>query len=89
MYYLTKVQRQNFRLHKQIQEFCVNVKKLSEYTKGKNFYCWHIDDLKVYDRPKELNEFRHSNCEFCKHIKNDIYLSFSRKLSHKKCERYE
>lgn len=36
-------------------------------------YAWRIDDLKVYDNPKELNEFRYSNCELCKHIKFDPY----------------
>lgn len=25
--------------------------------KGKNIYGWHISDLKIYDKPKELSEF--------------------------------
>ena len=28
----------------------------NEYAKG---YAWHIDDLKIYDKPKELSEFSH------------------------------
>ena len=24
-----------------------------------NGYCWHIDNLKIYDKPKELSEFSH------------------------------
>lgn len=28
-----------------------------EYGKGKTLYGWHISDLKLYDKPKELSEF--------------------------------
>lgn len=31
-----------------------------EYAKGNNLYGWHISDLKIYDKPKELGEFRNS-----------------------------
>lgn len=27
------------------------------YGKGKPLYAWHIEDLKIYDKPKELSEF--------------------------------
>lgn len=30
---------------------------LWDYGKGKTLYGWHISDLKIYDRPKELGEF--------------------------------
>lgn len=29
----------------------------SRYEKKYEFYCWHISELKIYDKPKELNEF--------------------------------
>lgn len=32
--------------------------ELHDYGKGKTLYGWHISDLKIYDRPKELSEFR-------------------------------
>lgn len=32
---------------------------VEEYGKGKPLYGWHIDDLKIYDKPKELSEFVH------------------------------
>ena len=32
-------------------------KELFNYVGTKNFYTWHIDDLKIYDKPKELSEF--------------------------------
>lgn len=30
---------------------------LMSYGKGKMLYGWHISDLKIYDKPKDLNEF--------------------------------
>lgn len=32
--------------------------EILEYTNGKDLYAWHIDNLKIYDKPKELSEFR-------------------------------
>ena len=31
--------------------------ELCDYGKGKPLYGWHISDLKIYDKPKELGEF--------------------------------
>lgn len=46
------------------QEFmsrcCLNGSEVMSYLGGnfyKNFYAWHIDDLKIYDEPRELSEF--------------------------------
>jgi hypothetical protein len=33
------------------------------YAKGKPLYGWHISDLKIYDKPKELSEFKTPPCE--------------------------
>ena len=30
---------------------------VEEYGKGKDLYAWHIDNLEIYDKPKELSEF--------------------------------
>lgn len=42
--------------------------------KNSNSYAWHIDDLKIYDEPKELGEFRKPSmeecCENCKYNRN-------------------
>ena len=36
---------------------CLSFEKLKEYL-GKNIgYAWHISDLQIYDKPKELGEF--------------------------------
>lgn len=40
---------------------CLTMGELYKYANGKNLYAWHIIDLKVYDKPKELGEFR----KFC------------------------
>lgn len=36
---------------------CLTWKELQEYGKGKTLYSWHITDLKIYDKPKDLSEF--------------------------------
>ena len=36
---------------------CLSVDQIKEYAKGKAVYGWHISDLKIYDKPKELSEF--------------------------------
>lgn len=41
---------------------CLSFEKLKEYL-GKNIgYAWHISDLKIYDKPKELGEF-YTKCD--------------------------
>lgn len=41
-----------------IAKTCLNHPELIEYGKGKSLYGWHISELKIYDKPKELGEFR-------------------------------
>ncbi len=41
--------------YKEAYEYCKNLKCDSEHTDM--FYGWHILDLKIYDKPKELSEF--------------------------------
>lgn len=42
-----------------LAESCVKVKEMREYIgENKIAYGWHISDLKIYDKPKELSEFR-------------------------------
>ena len=35
----------------------LSLEELWEYGKGKPLYLWHISDLKIYDKLKELKEF--------------------------------
>lgn len=39
------------------QQGCIRREKLFEYANGKELYGWHISDLVIYDKPKELGEF--------------------------------
>ena len=37
---------------------CIKREKLFEYAKGKELFGWHISDIIIYDKPKELDYFR-------------------------------
>ena len=37
---------------------CLTKDEIMNYGKWKTLYGWHISDLKIYNKPKELNEFR-------------------------------
>lgn len=37
---------------------CLTGEQLYEYAFDKTFYVWHISQLKIYDKPKELSEFK-------------------------------
>ena len=41
-----------------LAQMCLKKKEIDNYGKGKTLYGWHISDLKIYDRPKELSEFK-------------------------------
>ena len=42
---------------------CLTQEQLWEYGKGKTLYGYHISNLKIYDEPKELSEFK--QCHKC------------------------
>lgn len=46
--------------HVEQEAMRLNQPELIQYGKGKTLYDWHISDLKIYDKPKELSEFRKS-----------------------------
>lgn len=42
------------------KESCLSFEEIKQYIGicfGENFYAWHISDLVIYDKPKELSEF--------------------------------
>ena len=39
------------------EETCLWCDEIANYGKGKTLYGWHISDLKIYDKPKELSKF--------------------------------
>lgn len=61
---------------------CVTIDDMWEYARPKSMYdlkAWHISELKIYDKPKELNQFwKHSAdgerpCEKGKHCEYEYY----------------
>lgn len=48
------------------KQSCLSYEKIKEYVginfHSKPFYAWHIDDLIIYDKPKELGEFTKPTC---------------------------
>ncbi len=43
--------------HIEQRAMCLNQPELIQYGGGRTLYGWHITDLKIYDKPKELSEF--------------------------------
>lgn len=52
-----------------ILETAIDREDINTYAKGKTLYGWHISDLKIYDKPKELSEFyipcKKPSCRMC------------------------
>lgn len=46
------------------EEMCLPYNEIRSYGNGKTLYGWHISDLKIYDKPKELSEFRHCGVNY-------------------------
>lgn len=45
--------------NKDLEQMCLTAQEVFDYVGiGKHFYAWHITDLKIYDKPKDLSEFR-------------------------------
>ena len=55
----------------ELAKTCLSIGEINDYLNGKNGYAWHISELKIYDKPKELSEF-----EF---PKDNIYLSYRKR----------
>lgn len=47
-----------------VKTSCVSIEELRKYLGQEihDFYAWHISDLVIYDKSKELSEFRLYNC---------------------------
>lgn len=44
-------------IHDIIDNSCLTIEDLSEYTRNKKAYGWHISNLIIYDKPRELSDF--------------------------------
>ena len=59
------------------KSMCLSYGEVKNYGKGKTIYGWHISDLKIYDKPRELSEFGRG-CD-AEHI-NEIHCRDCKKL---------
>lgn len=61
------------------EDTCLRYLDIKAYGKGKTLYGWHISDLKIYDKPKDLGNFitpciwdngreKHNSIENCKYF---------------------
>lgn len=77
-----------------IKKTCLDEYDLWDYIAGKavkanqmyDGYLWHISDLKIYDTPKELSEFRKPcdrflDCCTCRRLVRNEYMSCDNKIT--------
>ena len=52
-----------------LEKTCLTYDDLWNYGQGKALYGWHISDLKIYDKPRELSDYyslcKKRNCYLC------------------------
>ena len=53
------------------REMCLTKEQLDKYGGLKTLYGWHISDLKIYDKPKELGEFGNYKTEWVQWYHSD------------------
>lgn len=62
-----------FKRFSALHETCLTLREILQYANGEKVYGWHISDLVIYDKPKDLSEFYHkcekTPCEGCEHLK--------------------
>lgn len=50
--------REQYISRDKLKKTCLSIGEINSYLKGRTAYLWHISNLKIYDEPKELSEFR-------------------------------
>lgn len=69
--------------HKELSECgsCLSEKEIRDYCNGQTLYGWNISDLKIYDNPKDLQEFEkyyecgNNSCGTCNKCDNDYHIT--------------
>lgn len=61
------------------QETCLDIDRLQQYFGNKSGFGWHISDLVIYDKPKELSEFAVADRETIRQCKyrEQIHYAFT------------
>lgn len=65
---------------------CLSYDEVKDYGKGKTLYGWHISDLKIYDKPKELSEFYRTCKSSCKPSNGKILCLTTKSLKMNGCD---
>lgn len=58
------------------KETCLTDKEIMQYANNGKLYYWHISDLVIYDKPRELREFRvidNESVQKCEHREQTYY----------------
>lgn len=70
-----------------LKKMCLSAQELFNYIGiGKHLYGWHISDLKIYDKPKELSEFYRICKKTCKPNKGKILCLTTKSLKMNGCD---
>ena len=67
------------------KSMCLSYDEVKNYGKGKTLYGWHISDLKIYDRPRELSDFYRECKKPCKPNKGKILCITTKSLKMNGC----
>lgn len=55
-----------------LSKICLSYSQIRKYGGNKTLYLWHISDLVIYDKPKELSEF-HKPCKCLDEYEGEVY----------------
>jgi predicted transcriptional regulator len=61
--YMTELKADNMAqaYYNNTKDTCLTDEEIKRYANGKKLYYWHISNLVIYDKPRELSEFRSYN----------------------------
>lgn len=51
----------SFKRFSALYETCLTLREILQYANGKKVFGWQISNLKIYDKPKELSDFKKLN----------------------------
>lgn len=71
IYITPKLQMKTFSLspEKLYESSCLDEEKICDYLTKGNGYTWHISDLQIFDKPRELSDFKQWKIPYSKRIK--------------------
>lgn len=70
----------NWNVEQKLEQLCLTKEEVMAYENGEDYqaFLWHISNLEIFDKPKELSEFKtihkYKTCDTCPHFADDNYL---------------